>query len=82
MSLSRRIVFGLVAGPSLPPALPVLFVEDPFLAIRFSNAILIFMLFLAGFLWARHTDVSPWWAGGLLALFSIVLVAIAIALGG
>jgi hypothetical protein len=76
------IVFGLVAGPSLPPALPFFFVDDPFVAIRLSNAILIGMLFLAGFRWAHHTDANPWWAGGLLAFFSVTLVTVAIALGG
>ncbi|MGH6881902.1 MAG: hypothetical protein ACREFM_13395 [Hypericibacter sp.] len=80
--MGALIVFGLVAGPSLPPALPFLFVDDPFVAIRLSNAILIGMLFLAGFRWAHHTDANPWWAGGLLALFSVALVAVAIALGG
>jgi hypothetical protein len=80
--MGALIVFALVAGPSLPPALPFLFVDDPFVAIRLSNAILIGMLFLAGFRWAHYTDVNPWWAGGLLSLFSVALVAVAIALGG
>jgi hypothetical protein len=76
------IVFGLVAGPSLPPALPFLFIDNPFVAIRLSNLILTGMLFWAGFRWARHTDANPWWAGGLLAFFSVLLVVIAILLGG
>jgi hypothetical protein len=80
--IGALIVFGLIVIPSLPPALPFLFIDDPFLAIRLSNAILIGLLFLAGYHWAHHTDANPWWAGGLLTLFSIALVAIAIALGG
>jgi hypothetical protein len=80
--IGALIVFGLVAGPSLPPALPFLFVDNPLVAIRLSNLILIGMLFLAGFRWAHHTDANPWWAGGLLALFSILLVVVAVLLGG
>jgi hypothetical protein len=80
--MAALIVFALVAGPSLPPALPFLFADDPFVAIRFSIAILIGMLFYAGFRWAYFTDVNPWLAGGLLVLFSAALVAVAIALGG
>jgi len=80
--MGALIVFALVAGPSLPPALPFLFVDDPFVAIRFSVAILIGMLFFAGFRWAHYTDANPWLAGGLLVLFGVVQVAIAIALGG
>jgi hypothetical protein len=80
--IGALIVFGLVAGPSLPPALPFLLIDNRFIAIRLSNLILIGMLFWAGFRWAHHTDANPWWAGGLLALFSILLVVIAILLGG
>lgn len=80
--MGALIVFALVMGPSLPPASPFLFVDDPFVAIRLSNAILVGMLFFTGFRWAHYTDANPWWAGGLLAFFSVALVVVAILLGG
>jgi hypothetical protein len=67
------IVLLLVAGPSVPAAMPFLFIADTDLALRVSNLLLITFLFLVGFRWA---------AGGFVMLLGIILVLLAIALGG
>lgn len=79
---------GLVAGwlvfaCSFPAVLPFLLLDDLMLAVRISNAILIGLLFLVGYIHAqRHTLAHPAWTGLTFALMGVFLVAIAIPLGG
>lgn len=75
-------VFCLVFFASLPAALPYLVIHDSWIALRTSNALLIGMLFWVGYTWARHTSFHPLRFGILLTLLGIVLVLIAIPLGG
>jgi hypothetical protein len=72
----------LVFACSFPAVLPFLFLDDPRLALRVSNAILIGLLFFVGWKAARHTLVRPWLAGLTFMLVGILLVALAIPLGG
>jgi VIT1/CCC1 family predicted Fe2+/Mn2+ transporter len=72
----------LVFACSIPAVIPFLFLDDPHLALRISNAILIGLMFLVGYRMARYTMAWPWAAGSVFALAGIVLVAIAIRLGG
>lgn len=75
-------VFVLVVATAVPAAVPFLFVDDPWLALRLSNLLLIASLFVVGYRWALHTNTNPWLAGlGVMAI-GVVLVAIAIPLGG
>ncbi len=75
-------VFVLVAATALPAALPFLVVEDPYLALRLSNGLLVALLFGVGYRWARYVDLNPWGAGLTLTAIGVALVAVAIALGG
>ncbi len=74
--------FLLVFFASLPAALPFVFIDDAFLALRVSNAILLALLFWAGFSWARYTTARPALTGLVFLLFGAALVVMAIALGG
>jgi len=74
--------FWLVFFASLPAALPFLFIDDAFNALRVSNLILLGMLFLAGYRFARYTTARPVSTGLLFLTFGAALVAMAIALGG
>jgi hypothetical protein len=81
------IMGGLAAGwlvfaCSFPAVLPFLFLDDPRLALRVSNVILIALLFFVGWRAARDTLAQPWLAGATFMLVGILLVAIAIPLGG
>jgi hypothetical protein len=75
-------VFLLVSLTAVPAALPFLFIDDPWSALRVSNGLLVGLLFFVGFRWAGYTQASPWKAGLGLMLMGVILVAIAIALGG
>jgi len=72
----------LVFACSFPAVLPFLFLDDPRLALRVSNAILLGLLFLVGWRAARHTLARPWIAGVMFLLVGVLLVAVAIPLGG
>jgi hypothetical protein len=74
--------FWLVFFASLPAAIPFLFIDDAFMALRISNAILLGLLFWAGYRFARYTMARPALTGLLFLLFGAALVAMAIALGG
>jgi hypothetical protein len=74
--------FWLVFFASIPAALPFLFIDDAWTALRVSNGILIALLFVTGYRWARHTTLRPWPAGLTLMVAGVTLVVIAIALGG
>ena len=75
-------VFWLVFAASVPAALPFLLIDDPWLALRVSNALLIGILFWVGYRWAGYTNLSPLGTGCVLVALSVTLVAIAIPLGG
>jgi hypothetical protein len=51
--------FWLVFFASLPAAIPFLFIEDAWVALRVSNAVLLGLLFWAGYSWARNTMARP-----------------------
>ena len=86
--VTREDVLGALAAGwvvfacSFPAVLPFLFLDDPRLALRVSNAILIGLLFFVGWRAARHTLVRPWLAGLAFMLVGVLLVALAIPLGG
>jgi len=72
----------LVFACSFPAVLPFLFLDDPHVALRVSNVILIALLFFVGWRAALHTLVKPWLAGLTFMLVGVLLVALAIPLGG
>jgi VIT1/CCC1 family predicted Fe2+/Mn2+ transporter len=67
---------------SIPAAMPFLFIDDAWTALRVSNGVLILLLFVTGYRWAQYTALRPWLTGLTLMVVGVVLVAIAIALGG
>jgi hypothetical protein len=75
-------VFLLVVSSTIPAALPFFAIPDPQLALRVSNALMIALLFVAGWRYGRHVDMRPWLSGLILAAIGSALVGIAIALGG
>ena len=80
--LAAFAVFWLVVLASFPAALPFLFIQEPWLALRVSNLILLALFFVIGYRWAGYTSINPWRAATMLTLFGILMVAAAIALGG
>jgi hypothetical protein len=64
-----------------PVVIPFLIFDDIRFALRASNVVAIVLLFLTGFSFGRHVG-RPWRTGMVTVLVGIVLVAIAMALGG
>lgn len=75
-------VFILVSATSLPAILPFLLIGNPSIALRISNAVLVLLLFVTGYWWGRFTDVSPWGVALTITVLGLVMVGVAIALGG
>jgi hypothetical protein len=74
--------FLLVFISAIPAVLPFLVFSDRFLALRVSNGLLLAMLFAVGYRCARATHSNPWVLGFTLLLVGLLLVGIAMALGG
>jgi hypothetical protein len=74
--------FWLVFFASFPAALPFMFIDDPMVALRTSNGVLIALLFITGYRWAHYTALRPWATGLFLMFGGIAMVAVSIALGG
>ena len=72
----------LVFACSLPAALPFAVIDDPALALRISNAILLALLFVVGYRAARRTLARPWIVGASFVALGLALVLVTIALGG
>jgi VIT1/CCC1 family predicted Fe2+/Mn2+ transporter len=75
-------VFWLVFLTALPPLLPFLVIGAPHLAMRVSNAMLIALLLWVGWRWAAYTGASRIGTALCIAVLSVGLVVVAIALGG
>jgi hypothetical protein len=76
------VVFFLVLATAVPAALPFLLISDGHLALRTSNALLVALLFVVGYLWGRHVGAASWFAGFLVMALGAALALIAIPLGG
>jgi hypothetical protein len=88
LGVSREDVYGALASfwlvffSSIPAALPFLLIDDAWIALRVSNAILLGLLFFVGYRWAKYTTLRPWLAGLVLLAIGVALVLVAIRLGG
>jgi VIT1/CCC1 family predicted Fe2+/Mn2+ transporter len=74
--------FLLVFVSCLPAALPFLFFSRPIFALRVSNFLLIVLLFLVGRKWAQYAGTDRRVAGTTMTIIGLVLVGVAILLGG
>jgi hypothetical protein len=80
--LAALLVFFLVFLSTFPLVIPFLVFEKVHLALRVSNLVAIVMLFLLGHRLGRHAGYHPWRTGTSMVILGVVLVGIAIALGG
>lgn len=86
--LRREDVYGAVASgvlvvlSTVPAAVPFLFIDEPWRALRVSNLLLVGLLFAVGYEWGKQAQASPWRAGLAFLGAGLALVAVAIALGG
>jgi VIT1/CCC1 family predicted Fe2+/Mn2+ transporter len=80
--VSAFIVFVLVSTTVIPGVIPLLLIADSNFALRVSNWLLILLLFVVGCWWGRYGDSPPWRVGLTAMLLGILMVLVAIALGG
>lgn len=81
--LGAVYIFLIAVVIALPVIMPLHLIPDnAFVALRISNLVALIMLFILGYKWARYTGGVPWTTGSLLAAAGLVMVMIAIPLGG
>jgi hypothetical protein len=74
--------FWLVFVSCLPAAAPFLIFSDPVRALRVSNFLLLAMLYVVGRKWAAYANTNRLVAGLAMVAVGLLLVGVAIALGG
>jgi VIT1/CCC1 family predicted Fe2+/Mn2+ transporter len=74
--------FWLVFISCLPAAVPFLIFSKPVLALRVSNLLLIVMLYIVGRKWAAYTNSNGLVTGLAMVAIGLLLVGVAIVLGG
>ena len=81
--LGALAIFWLELLACVPAIIPfIVLPHDHLLALRVSNGLLVVMLFLVGRQWARHAGLARWRVGLLMACLGLLLVGVAILLGG
>jgi VIT1/CCC1 family predicted Fe2+/Mn2+ transporter len=75
-------IFFYAVLSTFPVIIPFIFINDTWLALRISNAIAVVMMFICGWFLGRHAGGRPCFTGLMMSLIGIVLVMIALALGG
>jgi VIT1/CCC1 family predicted Fe2+/Mn2+ transporter len=76
------LIFVLVVVTALPAAVPFLLLEDSYLALRASNGVMALLLFAVGYFWGKNVGAEPLVSGCLVMSIGVVLVLVAIPLGG
>ena len=66
--------------PSLAPL--ILFRKDLTLALRLSNLFSLIMLFITGYRWGKYSGYKPWMTGLVIMSIALIMVLLAILLGG
>ena len=86
--LTRNDVYGAIASfilvvfTAAPAVLPFSLLKDHLIALRVSNFIMIALIYWIGTRWAAHIDASPQRVGISMAVGSLIIVELAILLGG
>lgn len=75
-------IFLLVFLCTFPVALPFALFDDVAFALRASNGVALFMLFIGGWILAKYAGFRPFATASLYAIIGILLVIMTIALGG
>jgi VIT family len=80
--LAAAGVFLLVFLSTFPVAVPFLFIREPRLALRISNAVAIVMLFMAGYVFGGYAGFRPWKVGLAMVVIGMAMVGVTIVFGG
>jgi VIT1/CCC1 family predicted Fe2+/Mn2+ transporter len=80
--VSAFFVFVLVSATAIPGVIPLLLIADSSLALAVSNVVLVLLLFIVGYWWARYIDARRWRAGLIVLFLGVAMVLVAVELGG
>ena len=80
--VAAGLIVVLVSVTALPGLLALAMVSDGLDALRIANFVQLGLLFLVGYRWARYSGANPWHAGAVISVVGVLLVLIAVALGG
>jgi VIT1/CCC1 family predicted Fe2+/Mn2+ transporter len=80
--LGAVAVFLLVFSSTIPVVLPFMLLHDATVALRISNGIAVFLMFVAGYAFGQLAGYRPLVTAGSMVLLGALLVALTIALGG
>lgn len=72
----------LVSVTAIPGLIPLLLIQDGFVALRVANLLQIGLLFFVGYWWAHYSGSNRWLVGLAIALLGTALVLLAVPLGG
>jgi VIT1/CCC1 family predicted Fe2+/Mn2+ transporter len=75
-------VFLLVFLSTFPVVIPFIFIPEPRLALRASNAVAIVMLFMAGYQFGRYSGFRPGRVGLAMVVVGVAMVGLTIIFGG
>ena len=75
-------VFLIVVLMTLPVGLPFIWIHEATRALRVSNAVAVFMLFVMGYAYGFYSGRPPWRMGILMVIVGSAMVGLTIALGG
>jgi hypothetical protein len=79
--LGAICIFMLVFFCTLPVVVPFMLLQDASLALRASNVVAVLMLFLTGYTFGKQSG-RPWRVGLLMVAIGLLLMAVAVVLGG
>ena len=74
--------FSIALVASLPAVLPLALIDHSWLALRTSNLLVVGLLFIVGYHWAKYVDANPSLTGLGLTGIGLALVVVAMLFGG
>ena len=80
--IAALLIVVLVSATAIPGLIPLLLIQDGFIALRVANVLQIGLLFFVGFWWAHYSGSNRWLIGMAIALLGTSLVLLAVPLGG
>ena len=80
--IAALLIAVLVSATAIPGLIPLLFIQDGFVALRVANALQVGLLFFVGYWWARYSGGNRFVTGLAIALLGTALVLLAVPLGG
>lgn len=80
--IAAVLIAVLVSITALPGLIPLLLIQDGFVALRVANILQVGLLFIVGYWWAHYSGSNRWVIGLAIALLGTALVLLAVPLGG